>query len=220
MPGNQGLQKITKIKSKNITHLKLVNKAIIAILYFLGNLPASELLVPTFWNFLAVPSSQAYSTTPTKTEWLVSSEMSALKAQTPGEYPENTIWHSTHGESLKSRKAIIPKKNHISIYDVENFRKAARDKRQENSFHSQISDQYTKSNFPHSFTLAVQISFCHWYIYTTFRLTHVQTVYAHLILRIYTVNISLILYIQTVSVHLLLYIYTDYFSLIVYVQTV
>ena len=33
------------------------------------------------------------------------SETSALKAQTPGDYPKNTIRHSTHGECLKSRLA-------------------------------------------------------------------------------------------------------------------
>ena len=32
-----------------------------AVLCFLGNLPAPELLVPTFRNLLAVPTSQAFS---------------------------------------------------------------------------------------------------------------------------------------------------------------
>ena len=36
-------------------------------------------------------------------ERLVSPETSALKAQTPGDYPKDTIRHSTHDESLKSR---------------------------------------------------------------------------------------------------------------------
>jgi len=31
------------------------------------------------------------------------SEMSAYKIQTPGNYPEESIQHSEHGESLKSR---------------------------------------------------------------------------------------------------------------------
>jgi hypothetical protein len=31
------------------------------------------------------------------------SEMSAYKIQTPGNYPEENIQHSEHGESLKSR---------------------------------------------------------------------------------------------------------------------
>ena len=41
--------------------------------------------------------------TPMKMERLVSSETSALKGQTPGDYPKDTIRHSTHGGSLKSR---------------------------------------------------------------------------------------------------------------------
>ena len=36
-------------------------------------------------------------------ERIESSETSALKAQTPGDYPKHTIRYSTHGESLKSR---------------------------------------------------------------------------------------------------------------------
>ena len=39
-----------------------------------------------------------------KMELPVSSETSALKAQTPGDYPKDTIQHSTRGENLKSRK--------------------------------------------------------------------------------------------------------------------
>jgi hypothetical protein len=31
------------------------------------------------------------------------SEMSAYKIQTPGNYPEESVQHSEHGESLKSR---------------------------------------------------------------------------------------------------------------------
>ena len=38
-----------------------------------------------------------------KMERIVSSESSALKARTPGDYPKNKIRHSTHGESLKSK---------------------------------------------------------------------------------------------------------------------
>ena len=85
-----------------------------AILCFLDNLPASELLVWTFRNLLAVPSSfsrictlqlkswvSLLCSTPMKMERIESSETSALKVQTPGDYPKATIWHSTHGESLK-----------------------------------------------------------------------------------------------------------------------
>jgi hypothetical protein len=38
---------------------------------------------------------------------LVSSETSALKAETPGDYPKDTIRHSTQGESFKSRFPTI-----------------------------------------------------------------------------------------------------------------
>ena len=41
--------------------------------------------------------------TPMKMELPVSSETSALKTQTPGDYPKDTKRHSTQGESLKSR---------------------------------------------------------------------------------------------------------------------
>jgi hypothetical protein len=35
------------------------------------------------------------------------SETSAYKIQTPGNYPEESIQHSEHGESLKSRNIIV-----------------------------------------------------------------------------------------------------------------
>jgi len=38
-----------------------------------------------------------------KMERTVCSETSAYKIQTPGNYPEESIQHSEHGESLKSR---------------------------------------------------------------------------------------------------------------------
>jgi len=40
------------------------------------------------------------------------SEPSAYKIQTPGNYPEESIQHSEHGESLKSRRiSIAPASN-------------------------------------------------------------------------------------------------------------
>ena len=42
-------------------------------------------------------------TTVMKMERIESSETSALKAQTPGDHPKDTVRHSTHGESLESR---------------------------------------------------------------------------------------------------------------------
>jgi len=38
-----------------------------------------------------------------KMEQTECSEMSAHKIQTPGNYPEESVQHSEHGESLKSR---------------------------------------------------------------------------------------------------------------------
>ena len=42
-----------------------------------------------------------------KMERIARSETSALKAQTPGYYPEDTTRHSTHGESLKSSGSVF-----------------------------------------------------------------------------------------------------------------
>jgi len=41
-----------------------------------------------------------------KMEQTECSETSAYKIQTPGNYPEKSIQHSEHGESLKSRIVI------------------------------------------------------------------------------------------------------------------
>jgi hypothetical protein len=42
---------------------------------------------------------------PVKMEQTERSEASAYKIRTPGNYPEESIQHTEHGESLKSRKA-------------------------------------------------------------------------------------------------------------------
>ena len=42
-----------------------------------------------------------------KLEQTECSETSAYKIQTPGNYPEESIQHSEHGESLKSRVHIL-----------------------------------------------------------------------------------------------------------------
>ena len=44
---------------------------------------------------------------PMKLEQTECSETSAYKIQTPGNYPEENIQHSEHGESLKSRKVTL-----------------------------------------------------------------------------------------------------------------
>ena len=43
------------------------------------------------------------------------SEMSKHKIQTPGNHPEETVQHSKHGESLKSRKIAYCLKNNINF---------------------------------------------------------------------------------------------------------
>jgi hypothetical protein len=44
------------------------------------------------------------------------SEMSAYKIQMPGNYPEESIQHSEHGKSLKSRKFIMSNLPHCIGY--------------------------------------------------------------------------------------------------------
>jgi hypothetical protein len=41
-----------------------------------------------------------------KMEQTQCSETLAFKLQAPGNNPEESIWHSKHGESLKSRKTL------------------------------------------------------------------------------------------------------------------
>jgi hypothetical protein len=43
-----------------------------------------------------------------KMEQTLCSETSAYKIQTPGNYPEESIQHSEHGESLKTRTSLFP----------------------------------------------------------------------------------------------------------------
>ena len=53
------------------------------VCFLLGNSPASEFYVPTFWNTLSVPCM--------KMEQTMCSETSAYKIQTPGSYPEESV---------------------------------------------------------------------------------------------------------------------------------
>ena len=47
-----------------------------------------------------------------KMELIVSSEMSAIRTQTPGNYPKRYNLHLEHGESLRTRKLqLFEKKN-------------------------------------------------------------------------------------------------------------
>jgi hypothetical protein len=61
--------------------------------------------LPTFRNPLSVPSSKAgckvLYTQPLKMELTEGSETSANHNLTPGNYPEEYIQYSKHGESLK-----------------------------------------------------------------------------------------------------------------------
>jgi hypothetical protein len=77
--------------------------------FLLGNSPASEFYMPTFRNTL----SQLHR--PMETEQIECSETSAYKIQTPGNYPEESIQHSEHGKSLKSRRHT---RNLIPVFDA------------------------------------------------------------------------------------------------------
>ena len=76
------------------------------VCFLLGDSLASELYMPTFRNTPSVPSSQADRCAPTclgRGNRQECSETSAYKIQTSGNYPEESIQHSEHGESMKSR---------------------------------------------------------------------------------------------------------------------
>jgi len=76
--------------------------------FLLGNSPAFEFYMPTFWNTLFhlhrwMGVEYFYTYPPVKMEQTECPQTSAYKIQTPGNYPEESIQHSDHGESLKSR---------------------------------------------------------------------------------------------------------------------
>jgi hypothetical protein len=51
-----------------------------------------------------------------KMEQTECSETSSFKIQTPGNYPDESIQHSEHGESLKSRiQVFVPQKQIIPV---------------------------------------------------------------------------------------------------------
>ena len=74
----------------------------IVFCFLLGDSPASDLYMPTFWNTPSVPSL--------KMEQIECSETSAYINQTPGNHPKENKQHSEHGESLKSRMWQINKR--------------------------------------------------------------------------------------------------------------
>ena len=69
----------------------------IVVCFLVGNSPASEFYMPTFRNTLSVPCSW----TGRYEDGTECSKTSAYKIQTPGNYPEESIQHSEHDESLK-----------------------------------------------------------------------------------------------------------------------
>jgi len=81
----------------------------IHVVFFLqGNSLAPEFYMPTFWNTLFHLHRRAgmkkfSSYLPAYEDGTECSETSAYKIQTPGNYPEESIQHSEHDESLKSR---------------------------------------------------------------------------------------------------------------------
>jgi len=68
------------------------------VYFLLGNSPTSEFCMPTFRNTLSVPSSRL-PTYEDGTEFFP--KRRNIKIQTPGNYPEESIERSEHGESLK-----------------------------------------------------------------------------------------------------------------------
>jgi len=74
---------------------------------FLGDSPASEIYMPTFRKTLSVPSS---------------SETPGYKFQTRRNHPKESIQHSVHGESLKSRYFYTFKPLTLSLIDCHNNR--------------------------------------------------------------------------------------------------
>jgi len=70
---------------------------------------------PTFSNLVIL-----HTYLPMKMEQTECSETLAYKIQMPGNYPEESIQHSEHSKSLKSRYSNILKPNHssyLSAYD-------------------------------------------------------------------------------------------------------
>jgi hypothetical protein len=75
----------------------------LVICFLLGNSPASEFYMPTFRN----TQFQHHIQVAAYEDGTECSEASAYKIQTPGNYPEESIQNSEHGESLKSRILIL-----------------------------------------------------------------------------------------------------------------
>jgi hypothetical protein len=79
-------------------NLKLTGLFIGVVCFLLGNSPASEFYIPTFRITLFYLHRRIVP--PMKMEQTECSETLVYKIQTPGNYPEESIQHSEHGESL------------------------------------------------------------------------------------------------------------------------
>jgi len=55
---------------------------------------------------------------PMKMELIEGSETSAIRTQTPGNYPKENILHIEHGESLKSRTVLYRPRLYLFVYKV------------------------------------------------------------------------------------------------------
>ena len=82
--------------------------------FLLGNYQASGVYMPTFRKTLFhlhrqvdVSRISTHIYLPMKMEQTECSERSAYKIQMPGSYPKESIQHTEHGESLKSRMQNI-----------------------------------------------------------------------------------------------------------------
>ena len=73
------------------------------VCFLLGNSPASEFYMPTFWDTLFHLHRQVSVHLLAYEDGIECSETSAYKTQTPESYPEENIQHTEHGERLKSR---------------------------------------------------------------------------------------------------------------------
>ena len=81
------------------------------VCFLLGDSPASEIYMPTFRNTLfhlhrQVGACRMNTHLPAYEDGTECSETSAYKFQTPGNHPKESIQHSVHGESLKSRTQL------------------------------------------------------------------------------------------------------------------
>jgi hypothetical protein len=71
---------------------------------------------PTFSNLVIL-----HTYPPMKIEQIGCSETSAYKIQTPGNCPEESIQHSGHGESLKSRMQFLSLHRNRSVFLISHF---------------------------------------------------------------------------------------------------